>query len=183
MTESRRATGGTDHLHPGAAIGPEPFDSPVAQALVGALMAELDERYAADGPGDGDAPDVVERYRVRAEQVIPPRGVFLVARLAGEPVGCGAVRAVIGGPPAVAEVKRMYTALAARGNGISRALLSRLEVEAAILGYRRLHLETGVRQPEAIRLYTSAGYQPIPTYGQYAGDELSLCFGKDLPLA
>jgi GNAT superfamily N-acetyltransferase len=144
-------------------------------------MADLDDRYAADGPGDGDNPELVGQFRVRAEQVTPPQGVFLVARRAGEPVGCGAVRAVIGGPPGVAEIKRMFTVPAVRGHGISRLLLRRLEAEAAGLGYRRLHLETGLRQPEAIRLYESAGYQPIPTYGQYAGDELSLCFGKDLP--
>jgi GNAT superfamily N-acetyltransferase len=182
VTGSRLAAGGADHVHGDVTIGCEPFGSPAAQALVAALMADLDDRYAADGPGDGDAPEVVDRYRVRAEQVSPPQGVFLVARLAGEPVGCGAVRAVIDGPPRVAEIKRMYTAPIARGRGISRALLGRLEVEAAALGYRRLHLETGLRQPEAIRLYESAGYQPIPTYGQYAGDELSLCFGRDLPL-
>jgi GNAT superfamily N-acetyltransferase len=182
VTGSRRATGGADHLRHDLAIGFESFESPAAQALVAALMADLDDRYAADGPGDGDAPDIAERFRVRAEQVSPPQGVFLVARLAGEPVGCGAVRPVIDGPPDVAEIKRMFTAPVARGIGVSRALLSRLEAEAAALGYRRLHLETGLRQPEAIRLYESAGYQPIPTYGQYAGDELSLCFGKDLPL-
>ena len=182
MTGSRLATGGADHLRGDLAICCESFGSPVAQALVSALMADLDERYAADGPGDGDAPDVAERFRVRVEQVTPPQGVFLVARLAGEPVGCGAVRSVIDGPPRVAEIKRMFTAPAVRGRGISRALLGRLEVEAAALGYRRLHLETGLRQPEAIRLYESAGYQPIPAYGQYAGDDLSRCFGKDLPL-
>jgi GNAT superfamily N-acetyltransferase len=180
VTGSRRATGEADHLSRDLAIGFEPFESPTAQALVAALMADLDERYAADGPGDGDNPELVGRFRVLAEQVTPPQGVFLVARRAGEPVGCGAVRAVIDGPPDVAEIKRMFTVPAARGHGISRLLLRRLEAEAADLGYRRLHLETGLRQPEAIRLYESAGYQPIPTYGQYAGDELSLCFGKDL---
>ena len=59
-----------------------------------------------------------------------------------------------------------------RRRGISRAILARLEAEAAGLGYRRLQLETGLRQPEAIALYESAGYHRIPDYGQYAGDEL-----------
>ena len=62
----------------------------------------------------------------------------------------------------------------------SRALLARLESEAAALGYRRLQLETGLRQPEAIALYESAGYHRIPSYGQYEGDELSVCFAKEL---
>ncbi len=59
-------------------------------------------------------------------------------------------------------------------------MLARLEPHAVALGYRRLQLETGHRQPEAIALYESAGYHRIPSFGQYAGDELSVCFAKDL---
>jgi GNAT superfamily N-acetyltransferase len=171
-------------------ISREPFDSPEAEALVDALMADLDERYAedpadlderhAEDPADGDDPDVAAHFTVRAEQVTPPAGVFLVARLDGVPVGCGAVRLVPGGAADVAEIKRMYTTPAARRRGVSRALLARLESEAAALGYRRLQLETGLRQPEAIALYGSVGYHRIPSYGQYEGHELSVCFAKDL---
>jgi GNAT superfamily N-acetyltransferase len=162
-------------------IGREPFDHPDTQMLVVAMMADIEARYAADGPGDGDAPEVASRWALHAIQVTPPQGAFLVARLAGEPVGCGGVRRVPGAPVDVAEIKRMYTVPTVRGRGISRALLAALEVDAAALGFRRLQLETGVRQPEAVRLYTSAGYHRIPDYGQYAGDELTLCFAKDLP--
>jgi GNAT superfamily N-acetyltransferase len=159
----------------------EPFDSPEVQALVAELMADLDRRYAADGPADGDSPEVVGLHAVRAEQVTPPHGAFVVARLDGVAVGCGAVRALVVGPGGVAEIKRMYTVPSARRRGISRALLARLEAEASGLGYRRLQLETGLRQPEAIALYESAGYHRIATYGQYEGDELSVCFAKHLP--
>lgn len=161
-------------------IAPEPFDGPVARSLVAALMTDLDERYAADGSGSGDSPEMVGLHRVRAEQVTPPAGVFLVAWLEGEPVGCGAVRRLIGGPHDVGEIKRMYTAPAARRRGVSRALLARLEGEAAALGMRRVQLETGFRQPEAIALYEADGYHRVPSFGQYAGDELSVCFAKDL---
>jgi GNAT superfamily N-acetyltransferase len=156
------------------------FDSPVARPLVAALMADLDERYAADGVGVGDDPATVAHFAVRAEQVTPPAGVFLVARLDGAPAGCGAVRRLVGGPPDVGEIKRMYTAPFARRRGVSRALLTRLEHEAVELGLRSLQLETGDRQPEAIALYEAAGYRRIPPYGQYAGDELSVCFAKTL---
>lgn len=156
----------------------EPFESAEAQALVAELMADLDRRYAADGPADGDNPEVAGVYAVRAEQVTPPRGVFVVARLDGVAVGCGAVRPLLNGPEGVAEIKRMYSAPSARRRGIGRALLARLEAEASGLGYRRLQLETGLRQPEAIALYESAGYHRIATYGQYEGDELSVCFAK-----
>lgn len=162
-------------------IGVEPYDSPAVQALFAAMMADIDERYAADGPADGDSPEIVESYMVRAEQLTPPQGVVLVARLGGEAVGCGAVRPLIRGPADVAEIKRMYTAPAARRHGVSRALLGRLETEAAALGYRRVQLETGLRQPEAIRLYESAGYHLVPGFGQYAGDELTVCYARDLP--
>jgi GNAT superfamily N-acetyltransferase len=160
----------------------EPFDGPVGQALVTELMADLDDRYGfvADGIVEGDRPEVVAHFMVRPEQVTPPAGVFLVARLDGEPVGCGALRRLVGGPAEVGEIKRMYTAPVARRRGVSRALLRALEVEAAALGYRRVQLETGLRQPEAIAMYEAEGYHRIPSFGQYAGDELSVCFAKDL---
>ncbi len=149
--------------------------------LVAAMMADIERRYAGDGPVAGDTPEVAARWALHTEQVTPPRGGFLVARLAGEAVGCGAVRRVPGGPAGVAEIKRMYTVPAVRGRGISRHLLAALEADAASLGFRRLQLETGLRQPEAVQLYTTAGYHRIADYGQYAGDELTLCFAKDLP--
>lgn len=164
----------------GLVIAPEPFDGPVARPLVAALMADLDERYAADGAGDGDSPEMVGLHRVRPEQVVPPVGIFLVAWLDGVPAGCGAVRRLVGGPADVGELKRMYTTPGARRRGVSRALLAQLEREAVALGMRRLQLETGRRQPEAIALYEADGYHRIPPFGQYAGDELSVCFAKDL---
>ena len=63
---------------------------------------------------------------------------------------------------------------------MSRALLAWLEAEAAALGYRRVHLETGLRQPEAIALYETAGYRRIPSFGPFEDDPLSVCYGKDL---
>ena len=174
------AAGGVADPQPVLEITAEPFDAPVSQALVGALMDDLDERYAADGAGDGDSHEMMAQFTVRAHQVTPPVGIFLVAWLDGEPAGCGAVRRVIGGPAEAGEIKRMYTVPAARRRGVSRALLARLEAEAAALGYASLQLETGLRQPEAIALYEAAGYHRIPSYGQYEGDELSVCFAKDL---
>src|SRR5690606_26696313 len=82
-------------------VGRAAYDDPETRVLVEAMMADIDERYAADGPGDGDAPDVARRWAVRVEQVTPPLGVFLVARLEGEAVGCGGVRRV---PGAAADV-------------------------------------------------------------------------------
>jgi GNAT superfamily N-acetyltransferase len=158
----------------------EPYAAPASQALSAALEAEIDERYAADGGADGGDADAAAVWAVRPEQVTPPAGVFVVARFDGEPVGCGAVRPVLGGPAHHAEVKRMYTAPAARRRGVSRAVLARLEDEARRLGYRWIQLETGTRQPEAIALYEATGYVRIASYGQFEEHELTVCFGKDL---
>ena len=106
-----QAGGATRHR---VEVGREPFDGPAGRALVAELMADLDVRYAGDGAGDGDAPEVVATYTVQPEQVTPPAGVFLVARLDGEAVGCGALRRIVGGPPDVGEIKRMYTVPSAR---------------------------------------------------------------------
>ena len=74
----------------------------------------------------------------------------------------------------------MYVTPARRGAGLSRQMLSALESEARGLGYRRIRLETGVHQLEALALYRSSGYEEIPRYGPYANDELSVCFEKPL---
>jgi GNAT superfamily N-acetyltransferase len=160
-------------------VRPEPYESPVASGLAVALMDELDERYG-DVEDIGAAPELAALWGVRPEQVTPPAGTFLVAWIDGEPVGCGALRPLVTGQPGVAEIKRMYTAPTARRKGVSRAVLSALEDAAAALGYHRIQLETGLRQPEALALYESAGWHRIASYGQYAGDPLSVCFAKDL---
>jgi putative acetyltransferase len=74
----------------------------------------------------------------------------------------------------------MYVAPAARGRGLSRLLLAALEDEARQLGYSLVRLETGDRQPEAIKLYASSGFEPIPRYGPFVDDPRSVCFEKRL---
>ena len=93
------------------------------------------------------------------------------------PVACGAIKHY---DPETSEVKRMYTKNLSRGKGLAGKVLADLEAWAFSLGYKRCLLETGVNQPEAIRLYNKAGYQRIPNYGQYAGVENSFCFEKAL---
>ncbi len=77
----------------------------------------------------------------------------------------------------------MYVVPAARGRGLSRVLLAELECRALAAGRRRLVLETGIRQPEAIGLYTSSGYTAIPRFGMYRYGPGNRCFGKLLPVA
>lgn len=101
----------------------------------------------------------------------------VVAFIDGEPVGCGALRPF---DNASVEVKRMFVPLNERGRGIAKQVLNDLEAWAVELGYKRCILETGLKQPEAIALYTKAGYTSIPNYGQYHGMYNSVCFEKVL---
>jgi GNAT superfamily N-acetyltransferase len=92
-------------------------------------------------------------------------------------VGCGAFKAI---SPEIAEIKRMYTPPDHRNKGIASLVLAELEKWAAELGFEKCLLETGLKQPEAIALYTKCGYALIPNYGQYAGIANSRCFEKVL---
>jgi len=94
------------------------------------------------------------------------------------PIGMGGWRRY--GDDGVGELKRMYVRESARGRGIGRLLLAHLERTAAESGIRRLVLETGVEQPEAIALYRSAGYVDVPSFGYYIDHENSVHLGKTL---
>jgi putative acetyltransferase len=101
----------------------------------------------------------------------------VVAYLGDEAVGCGAFKPYTTN---AVEVKRMFVQPTHRGQGVAQAVLAELEQWAAELGYTDCVLETGKRQPEAIRLYERSGYRHIPNYGQYVGIENSVCMQKDL---
>jgi GNAT superfamily N-acetyltransferase len=80
------------------------------------------------------------------------------------------------------EVKRMFTLPEYRGRGIAARVLEELEQWAVELSSHSCRLETGMKQPEAIRLYEKSGYRRIPNYGQYEGVFNSVCFEKKLGL-
>jgi GNAT superfamily N-acetyltransferase len=105
------------------------------------------------------------------------RELYLLACLGDDAVGCGALRCL---DALTGEVRRMFVTARARRAGVARALLDRLEAQAHVLGYRRLVLETGVRQASAIALYEGAGWRRIAAYGPFVGDATSVCFGKTL---
>jgi len=149
-------------------LRPETLDSLVARRLIAALNAELLGRYPEEG---------ATHFRLAPDEVGPGRGAFLVAYRVGEPVGCGAVRRI---ETAAAEIKRMYVVPAARGGGVGTTILAGLETAARGLAVRRLVLETGERQPEAIALYRRAGFDVIPRFGEYVDSALSLCMAKML---
>jgi GNAT superfamily N-acetyltransferase len=154
--------GRVPHLTPAA------WDDPVVQELTDAQQTELRARYGGDSePGvKPSAADVAVVLIVRDDD--------------GTPVGCGALRPL--GPDS-AEVKRMYVVPQARGRGLSTLLLAGLEAAALDRGWTTLRLETGPEQPEAVALYTGAGYRPIGAFGHYVrpGADWSLYFERTLP--
>jgi GNAT superfamily N-acetyltransferase len=155
------------------------FGAPVARMLVAQAQADLAARY-----GSGDA------NPVEAIEFDPPEGCFLVAWRDGEPVACAGWRTLShfvdtdAGSSAfaddVAEIKRMYATPSVRGTGVAAALLTALEDSARAQGMRRLILETGMLQPEAIRFYEKSGYQRITNYGYYKDEPDCVSFGRDL---
>ena len=144
---------------------------PDAQRLLADLTAEITAIYADlgyDGTGGFALADLDG-----------PRSVFVVAYADGHAVGCGALRPF---DDDIAEVKRMYTVPAWRGRGVAAAVLAELERQARAFGYPIMRLETGDRQPGAIRLYERSGYRHIPPFGPYVAWDDSVCFEKPLAL-
>jgi GNAT superfamily N-acetyltransferase len=144
----------------------EPYDGPTAQALIDAVQQEYVSRYG----GPDESP-------VDPREFTPPDGRFVVGYLDNVPVATGGLRRFDGD---TVEVKRMYVVPAARGRGLSRIVLARLEELAAEMGASRLILETGSKQPEAMSLYETSGYERIEKFGHYKCEPLSVSYGKTL---
>ncbi len=147
----------------GVSIGPDDPLGETAQKLIEAMCVELSERYGAPPSPFSSA------------EAGAGLGVFLVALMDQQPIGCGALRRI---DDKIVEVKRMYVAPSARRKGVARSILNELERRAAGFGYTAIRLETGVRQPEAQRLYESLGFQRIPPFGKYVSDPMSVCYEK-----
>lgn len=112
----------------------------------------------------GAAYEADQRHGLPIEQLFESNVLFFVARLDGLAVGCGGIAMF----DDYAEVKRMYTRPAARGRGVAKALLRRIEDEAREAGKPVLRLETGTYQQEAIGLYERIGFRPRGPFGPYA---------------
>ncbi|MEA2322217.1 MAG: hypothetical protein QOD81_2067 [Solirubrobacteraceae bacterium] len=127
---------------------------PPASDLLAAMIDELHATYGGriDAPGSPTATPA---------EMGPPHGTFLVGFEGGEPVCGGGVKRLGDG---LAEIKRMYVVPHARSRGLARALLAALEAAARDLGYERVRLDTGARQPHARALYEAEGYRSIPDY-------------------
>ncbi|MET8832557.1 helix-turn-helix domain-containing GNAT family N-acetyltransferase [Micromonospora sp. NPDC004540] len=135
-------------------VEPCPPGDPRARACVRAYAREVAQRF-------DDGFDPARSKPVRDEELVPPAGMFLLATLNGEPVGCGAIKLHAGAP---AEIKRVWVADGVRGLGVGRRLLDQLERYAAERGWTAVRLDTNRNLTEAIAMYRAAGYQEIAPY-------------------
>ena len=131
----------------------DPAD-PRAQHCLHEYFAELARRFPSGFEPGPDLPGELDAMR-------PPAGVFLVATLLGEPVGCGGLKLHDDQPP---DVKRMWVAPSARGLGLGRRLLTELEARAAASGSDVIRLETNGALTEAIAMYRSSGYREVAAF-------------------
>jgi len=125
-----------------------------AQACIAAYLGELDARFEGGF-------DAARSVSADPAELVPPAGVFVVAWLEGQAVGCGGLKALGRG---TGEIKRMWVTPSARGLGIAQRLLDALEAQAAALGLRTLRLDTNRTLVEARALYARNGYAEIPAY-------------------
>lgn len=152
-------------------IKQEPIDSNGALSVLHAATDELTQRYG--GSGDSE--------HLHVDELRSPLGLFLVARLDGHLAGGVGLRPL--GDPSQhwGEIKRLWVRVDLRRGGIAAQLMDDVVANAKQLGYVRLFLETGPRQPEAIAFYEKFGWTPLSDYpdGVFAHPQ-SLRFTKDL---
>ncbi len=158
---------------PPISIRAESPDQPEVRELLEELDAYLSGLYEPE-----------HNHLLDVQALLAQHVYFVVARRDGKAVGCGAVRVM---PPEPAtdgkpygEIKRMYVRPDERGQGIARALLEKLEARLLGRGIQLATLETGDRQPEALRLYEQSGFVRRAPFGGYEGNATSVFYAKNL---
>ncbi|HEX4444081.1 MAG TPA: GNAT family N-acetyltransferase [Galbitalea sp.] len=154
------------------------YNDPRAVAIREAMDVEMSARYSDIDRGlGGDELDSMLARIDAALVVHPEEMIATVGAFDGEDlVGHAALRPF----EDKLEVKRVIVFQEYRGQGISKRLMAELETVARERGVSELVLQTGDRQPDAVAVYTSIGYVPIPLFGLYQGVSFFLCFGKSL---
>jgi putative acetyltransferase len=157
-----------NHKLPMIQINIEDPDKPETRALLDESSAYMASLYPAES-----------NHILGIEALQQPEVTFVVARVDGQALGCGAV---LKSEEHWAELKRMFVSPAARGRKLGRRLLQQLELIAAEKGATLLRLETGIKQPEALALYRSAGFVEIGPFGEYQPDPLSVFMEKPIAI-
>ncbi|HXT59201.1 MAG TPA: GNAT family N-acetyltransferase [Pirellulales bacterium] len=147
-----------------AIISSERPDSVDAIELITELETHLEPLYPS-----------TSRHGFSVEKLIAEKVAFFVLRQTDCAAGCGGIQ-LFGRE--YGELKRMYVRPRFRGLGFGKLLIDHLADYARARGVGLLRLETGIHQAEAIRLYEKNGFQPIPPFGAYVDDPLSLFFER-----
>ena len=142
----------------------------IAEALASGIFDELDDDLKTRYPGS-------RIHGLDRAQFESAGGYVVLAHSGADVIGCGAFRPL---DSQTVEIKRMFVRSGFRKRGIASQILNALEDEARNRGYAAAVLETGTRQPEAIALYITCGYEPIERFGLYAEYARSVCFRKIL---
>lgn len=137
----------------GVQVTVERADAEVSLVLQQAFFADIAARYPGWEPASSQS--------VGPSDLAPPGGIWLVAYRDGRAIGCGGLQRL---DAEIGEVRRIFLDENERGHGTGRRLLLELEEHARRLGYKRVRLTTGDGQPEALRMFQSAGYEEIPPF-------------------
>lgn len=135
-------------------LSPEPPESADARFCLGRYFAELEERFEGGF-------DLTRGNSFTEAEMTPPAGYLILARLAGRPVGCGALKRL---SPDVGEIKRVWVAPGTRGKGVASRLMDELEALARKVGLHVVRLDTNRALTEAHALYRKRGYREIERY-------------------
>jgi GNAT superfamily N-acetyltransferase len=152
---------------PDIVIAVEPPDEADGRRLLRRFEEEKRERE--------DDYDVENAVRLAPQELMPPSGAFLVARLEGRAVGCGGVRRL---GPDVGELRRLYVAPEARSLGVGKMLFEAMEEAARRIGYRTVRLDTNPALREAREMFEELGYREIPPYND--NPNAGVWYEKDL---
>jgi GNAT superfamily N-acetyltransferase len=155
-------------------IEPVDRDDPAVAPLHADFIREADGPLVYDREGAGIDLEAEIAAGPPAD-LVPPNGVFLLARVDGEPAGLGGIRHL---DTEIAEVKSMYVTPAYRGAGLGRRILARLDEIALGHGCRAVRLDTSDYLTPAVGLYRAAGYREVPAYNE--NPKADLWFERDL---
>ena len=139
---------------------------PGISELIALSDAYSDERYPPEG-----------NFATALDDLDTPDISLVVARAGADAVGCVGLKFESDG---IAELKRLFVHPGARGGGLGRKLMDFLEALARERGVRRINLETGPLNTEAVKLYKVYGYAPCGPFGDYEENPYSLFMTKDL---
>ena len=135
-------------------VATEAPDSADARRCLDAYFGELAARF------EGGFYAAVDDS-ARVADMTPPSGLFVIARLDGDAIGCGGLKGV---DKATGEIKRVWTAPSARGMGVARRVLRTLEAAAREARLKTLRLDTNRALSEAHALYRSEGYREVARF-------------------